>query len=397
MEIQNFIKNNNIENYDNLKNTLEASPYNLKFKEDADFPDIFLVHPSETSDLTLKLVRECNGLILEKSTFKILCYTFEKCEDGLTLPESLDKDNLFIEKALEGTLVRYYCHNDKWILSTKKCIDSAKSRWISEKSFYELFLDCVKNVCFDVNLLNKNYCYSFLILHNDNNIVVKYKSPMLYHISTRDMTTLKEMNHSIGINTISKEYIKREDIDDTIKMIMETQSLDIEGYIFVNANGKRWKLRTPIFNRARELWGNTNNRIFRYIELRKDTNLLHEYLIYFPEDKYDFMNYEQKISAVANDISHYYSEKHILKKDIKIPFYYAKFIYKIHGEFFKDKVKVNYNRIMIDLLQVDTKQMCHMINNYEKSFFQKNDVQNQTQPQETEQVEIEHDPTITGF
>jgi hypothetical protein len=51
-----------------------------------------------------------------------------------------------------------------------------------------------------------------------------------------------------------------------------------KGVVFIDENYNRWKLRTAIFNHARELWGNTNNRMFRYMELRKDSNLLHEYL-----------------------------------------------------------------------------------------------------------------------
>jgi hypothetical protein len=386
MDIQNFIKNNNIDNFDNLKSILENTPFNLKIKEDTNFPNIFLIHTSDNSDLNIKLVRECNGLVMEKETFKILCYTFDKCSDSLTLPENLDKEDLFIENALEGTLVRYYCYNNEWILSTKKCIDSSKSRWISKKSFNDLFIDCVKNTYFDVNLLNKNYCYSFLILHNENNIVVKYKSPILYHISTRDMDTLKEVNHSIGINNIQRNYVARENIDNTIMSVNNTRSLDLEGCIFIDGNFNRWKLRTPIFNRARELWGNTNNRIFRYIELRKDPNLLHEYLLYFNEDKYDFMNFENKISLVANDILRFYSEKHIMKKETKIPFYYSKIIYKLHGDFYKDKVKVNYNKIMVELLQVDTKQMCHMINNFEKSLIQPSNTETNTESEVMEVV-----------
>ena len=144
-------------------------------------------------------------------------------------------------------------------------------------------------------------------------------------------------------------------------------NLNNEGIIFIDTNYNRFKIRTPIYNKARTIWGNTNNRFFRYLELRSDINQLNEYLTYFDRDKSSFIQYEYKIAELCNNILSYYFAKHVTKTLDKVPFYYTKIIYKLQGDYYKNKVKTDYNKIMITLLEYEPKQICFMINNYEKS------------------------------
>jgi hypothetical protein len=374
MELTNFIKNNNISNYEVLKNTLENEPYNLKIKEDNDFPNLFLIHNSDKSNKDLDIVKECNGIILEKELFRIVCYSFNKCSDQLTLPDNLNKNNLFIENSIEGTLVRYFYYNGQWILCTKKCINSNKSRWISNKNFFILFEECLVNNNI-LDRLNQNYCYSFIITHPENNIVVNYKEPFLYHISTRDMISMNEVEVDIGVFKLTRTLIPEDNIENIIESVMNTKQLYYEGLIFIDTNYNRWKIRSPYFNRAREVWGNTNNRLFRFIELRKDINLLHEYLIYFPFDSNLFNTYEYRIKVLCSHILEIYVNKYILKNsNEKIPFYLAKIIYKLHGDFIKDKIKTDLNKIGLTLLNTDTKLLCFMLNHYEKSLIKQEEI-----------------------
>jgi len=370
MELNNYINANEIRSHEDLKNILEKEPFYLNFKEDKDYPNLLLIHTTEKSDYNNIIVRECNGIIIEKENLKILCYTFDKCVDQneeSKIPDYIDKNNLYLENAVEGTLMRYFNYNGEWILSTKKCIDAKKARWMSTKSFYELFEDYMKmNGISIIDRLNPEYCYSFILIHPENNIVINYDVPFIYHISTRNMTTLKEFQTSIGISNIPRTYIENDKIEETIENLLNIRELNFEGYIFTDTNYNRWKIRTLYFNRARELWGNTNNRIFRYMELRKDNELLHEYLMYFPQDRNIFLNFEYKLKLLASDILKYYVEKHITKKIEKVPYYYVKIIYRLHGDFYKNKVKTDLNKVGLTLLEIDAKQLCFILNHYEK-------------------------------
>lgn len=388
MEISYFIREKQISNYETFKNILESTPFNLKVKEDVDYPNLFLIcnqneiiSPSESEiqqflpHNIMNIIRECNGLIMEKDTFKIICYTFNKCLEDSSLDESLDTDNLYVEPALEGTLMRLYYYNNKWNISTKKCIDASKSKWLSEKSFYDLFLECLGNYNIDENLTTTN-CYSFILTHPENNIVIKYSNPQLYHISTRDLLNLNEIDATIGIVKLNRQSVEKEYLPILIGQLLNDSNLSYEGYILIDTKYNRQKLKTFIYKKARDIWGNTNNRFMRFLELRKDLNMLNEYLTYYPCDKDNFINYEDKISYLANDILKYYMLKHVNKENIKIPFYFSKIIYKLHGDFFKNRVKTDYNKIMLTLLDLDPKKICFICNHHDKSKLE--NVQNYT-------------------
>ena len=369
MELTNFIQKNNITNFESLKSILENDPYNLKIKEDNTLQTLCLIHNQDKSDFNNKIVNECNGIILDKNTLKIICYTFDKCEETNS-PNNLDTNQLFIEYSMEGSLIRLYNYDNKWMLSTKRCIDAGKSKWLSTKNFVELFYECLG----DINLLDQSidpkYCYSFIISHPENNIIAKEIVPTLYHVSTRDMDTLKEVTLNIGVPVLARNTIPnntQEFIQDLILEMSNDTNKFYEGYMLIDNNYNRWKLQKPYFKKMRNLWGNNNNRFFRYLELRNDINLLQEYLGYFQTDKNDFLKYESDINNFAQIILEYYSRKHISKIDKNVPFYFSKLIYKLHGDYFKTRIKTDHNKIMLALLELDPKQICFMMNKHKEA------------------------------
>jgi hypothetical protein len=366
MELIKFIQNNNINNYENLKSILESETYNLKIKEDNDYPDLFLIHTQNNSPFNIPLVNECNGLILEKTSLKIVCYTFNKCLDTIDLNNignNININQLYMEKSLEGTLVRLFYYNNKWILSTKKCIDASKSKWVSDKNFLQLFIECSDKYDY-FNNLNTNYCYSFIIMHPENKIIVNYTHPDICHISTRDLISLNEIDINIGVPKSVRTLISFSDFDCTVCNIENDNTLFCEGYIFIDESFNRIKIVKPFYSKIKNIWGNTNNRLYRYLELRKDYVLLNEYLLFFSNDRTKFIEYEDKIKNLAIGILDIYFSKHVKKNNIKIPFFLSKLIYKLHGDYFKDKIKMSYDKVMLALLDLEPKNLCFIINKY---------------------------------
>jgi hypothetical protein len=372
MELLKLIKAENVTEYINLKNILENEPYFLKIKEDKTYPNLFLICGQDNSDYSLKIVNECNGIILDKNTLSIVCYTFDKCPEQNVLNPLLNIEpcNLFFEPVYEGTLIRAYFHENKWMISTKKCIDPSKSNWVSNRSFMELFNDAISiqnpNI---LAHLNSEYCYSFILMHPENNIIMKVHYPQLFHISTRDMRTFTEINTDIPLIPHLERNPFSISFDELNNYIENDNTLDIEGYMLIDINYNRQKFKKKFFNYVRDLWGNTNNRFFRYIELRQNVEKLNEYLSYFSGDRNVFNQFEINISQMAQNILHYYSEKHVNKKAIKLPYYYAKFIYKLHGDFINTKIFTEYNKVMYELWILEPKKVCFMYNSWIKSAY----------------------------
>ena len=283
------------------------------------------------------------------------------------IDNSLLNSDLYIEPAYEGTLVRVFYSNQTWQFSTKKMINANNAHWVSPKSFGELFLE-IFNQEILVNL-NKNHCYSFLMSHNENNVVLKYDKNFLIHICTVDLVQNCEIEVDIGIQKNSRVKIENSNNDYLIPYIEELKNNGHNteaGYILITSDYKRQKINKKLYSEHRELWGNTNNRLFRYLHLRKNNDILMKYLNYFTTDKELFLKYEHYLMGISTYILDVYRNRHMTKTIQKIPFYMRDIIYKIHGMYLKTKNKVVFQDVNLMLYELDEKRFCFIINHIEK-------------------------------
>src|SRR3990167_4304531 len=63
-----------------------------------------------------------------------------------------------------------YNVENKWYISTRRCIDASKSIWIKGISYYDMFLQ----IGLDFATLNPNYCYQYVLVHYLNKNIVTY-------------------------------------------------------------------------------------------------------------------------------------------------------------------------------------------------------------------------------
>jgi hypothetical protein len=366
-----FLQQNNISNFDLLKTFLENDPYKLKIKEDTKYPTLCIIINGDESNINEPIVRFCNGIILDKESLKIICYTFIKCMEENTINPELFTGNLYIEPSYEGTLIRVFHYNNEWFFSTKKMINARRAKWVSSKSFFDLFQETLPNPNID-EYLDKTKCYSFLLIHHENNVVIRYPKNNIIHISTFDSVNQCECEATIdhGIMKSIRQPISfqnQEEFMNYVQALKNDKNIDNEGIMFINNNYVRQKFKKDLYVFIRNLWGNTNSRFYRYLELRKNPSDIQNYLIYFEKDKILFSNYEEKIGQVALEIYNLYATKYISKTEgTKIPYYLKDFIYAIHGNFLKTRVKVKHEDIMIYILSLDAAKFCYIINQMKK-------------------------------
>ena len=366
----NFLKENNITDIELLKQFISGDSYKLKFKEDN---NLILIFNDNNSNLNDDLVKFFNGVIIEKSSLKVVCFTLEKCMEEDKVDDRLFNKDLIIQPVFEGTLIRLYYYNNKWNVSTKKMIDAFNAKWSSSKTFGEMFMEIFPN--FQISLENTNYCYSFLMGHKDNNII-EIDNNYLIHLNTVDLINNtyinNQFNDSLQYIKSIREYSKgltsmsQEALVSYITSLKNDAGLNDIGYMLINENGDCQKFMKNKFMEIRELWGNTNNRLFRYLNLRKNPDNLKKYLEVFPNDKKSFLSFEHYLMNIATFILNVYRNRHISKKITKVPFYLRDTIYKIHGFYLQTKNKVNFNDVNVILHDLDEKKFCFIINNIEK-------------------------------
>ncbi len=359
MEFKQFLNINNLTTFESIKNVLENEQYNMKIKESDLYPSLYLVCQTDKSDNSIPWVRECNGIILEKETNKIVCYSFKKCKDIDTVDTDINLDAARLEIAVDGVLIRVYNYNGIWMISTKKCIDAKKARWLTKKSFHEMFEEVFPTE--SIGRMDVNEVYSFILCHPENNMVVRYETPKIYHIATRNMITGEEYDKDIGIENVPKQMVVNRDLSILNQLATEYQ-LNYEGYVLVDSTFNRQKIASPFFKRAREVWGNTNNRFLRYCEIRKEgPTLMEEYLKYFTNDKDLFLEYEKRFTDFGKKVYDTYRARHTNRKQINIPPYMKRVIYDLHGDFLKSRQMTTMVKVMHWISNYDSKLILDLI------------------------------------
>ncbi len=392
MDFVNYIRNQNISTFDALKEHLKDETIQIRVKEDKNYPDIFVLCHDDNTIKTSPIYHCSNGLIMKKLDLTPLCFSFNKMEENdvseedlkndilFRVDENLDLDNAHLEYSLEGTLIRVWKYvNEETgeienMISTKRCIDARRARWISEKNFKELFLESMKDFNFDN--IKEGYTYSFLLTHPENNMVVQYDKPISYHISTLNMSTMLEEDVLLeNVERVPKQIINKSNVLQYISYIYNTEIFNIEGYIIVDKNFKRQKFVAPAYLKAKSIYGNSNSTMYKYFSIRKDVEKLNEYLKMFPKDIPDFNGYEYNFYQIATQIHKLYVNKFITKpKDesgallmIPVPFYLKKIVYGLHSDFKEKKIKTTLEKVFHKLSELDVNLQCfiynHMINN----------------------------------
>ena len=323
---------------DLLKNVNETflKDNHIKKITDKDYPNLYLLkYDKDKSDFNVEGVKQTRGILLEKETNNILCYSLDKFEDKNNLINVDDIKEWEFEDAIDGTQIRLYYYDSKWISTTARRIDAKKSKWNYVKTFYELFKDVEHLI--DYELLNKDYTYTFILKHIENRIVSSVTKNELIHIHTRNNKTLEEVDVDIKVPKPRKfQFLSFDDF------ITDVSKLDFEnkGYV-VKCNNKRYMFQSKEYEEVRDLKGNHLNINYNYLELLKN-NKLDDFLDYFPEFQIKFQSVIQKIDDLGLQLHDLYIQKNV-KKEITLNDVfkdYRKILYNLHGIYINEKTVI---------------------------------------------------------
>ena len=89
-------------------------------------------------------------------------------------------DDFQLEELVEGTMINLFWNNylNDWELATKSSIGGKYSFYQdNKKTFRTMFLEALNHQHMELEDLNKNLCYSFILQHPENRIVIPFKHP----------------------------------------------------------------------------------------------------------------------------------------------------------------------------------------------------------------------------
>ena len=269
----------------------------------------------------------------------------------------VDKTEYIIaEEFIEGTMINVFWDSSigmggAWEIATRNKVGAQSYFYKTPhaKTFRDMFTEAcnVNGLVFD--LLNRNCCYSFVMQHPDNRIVVPFKTPQIYLVqvceimNTEDGKTnvfVCDMNdvktYAIWTSTSVKfpnVYNDWHTYSDLIDKYASINTLyDVVGVIIRNIpTGERCKIRNPVYEYVRQLRGNQPKLQYQYLCLRKEGKVS-DFLKFYPENKKDFSVFRDQLHLFTKTLFQNYISCYIKKEKPLLEFYpqYRTHIFNIH-------------------------------------------------------------------
>jgi hypothetical protein len=306
-KLQEFIAQHN-----NWENILSNAPYCIKISRDVKFGKrlILFKYSQQDSDFSNDIVKECRGIILDEDTFEIISYSYNKFFNFLE-PNAAEVDwaSAKVLQKIDGSLIKVVKFSDQEILvSTNGVIDAFKCELNSQigspyDNFGELFWEAVRNQMIDcghslddtdpvewlADKLLLNTTYMFELCSPYSCVIVPHKETKLYFHGWRDNVSLKESPFNICILANVFDCPMDYNLKSLDECVAATQAMpwDEEGYVVVDKNFNRVKIKSPAYCAIHHLAPNGNLSIRRAIDLYMENEQL-EFLAYFPEYKSAF-------------------------------------------------------------------------------------------------------------
>jgi hypothetical protein len=272
------------------------------------------------ADKNLEIVRECRGLILNYNTLEPVSTPLLKWGN---YGESYAHNDIDITKSkvlekVDGTCIGlYWCElTNKWQVQTLKQIEAEETvkGWAmnSETDFTwaELFWTTFKNYSGLelLNKLDKDYTYIFELCTQWNRVVIKYDKPTIFFLALKNKKTLKEEHpeNCILYTVFDKPKLyDYSNIDTILKIAKEQLTKDEEGFILVDDNFQRIKIKSAQY--VAEHYKSTVITINTIVEIVLQ-NEQDEWLISFPEYKELIDIIKEEIKLLGERIDTFYKD-----------------------------------------------------------------------------------------
>jgi hypothetical protein len=248
-----------------------------------------------------------NGVVVNRKTNEIVCFGYETSREVLPAAELLRRRNgnfcgmvtedeaqellpaglgtypyitpndlskytnddvKCYQSMVDGILIRVYYDPsaETWRIGTGRSIDAAKSVWTG-KSFSQLFLETgYWQLIMDAETLNKRHCYMFVFCHPGNQQVHRHKTIRLYHVLTRDLETLEEIDVDLGIQRMPAFPGQIEKPIDALSLMHDCTDTN-QGIMIIMKNGLRIPIMSNEYNVINGLRGNYANLRCRILEI----------------------------------------------------------------------------------------------------------------------------------
>ena len=323
--------------------------------------------------------------IVTNSEGKILSYSPPKSHNPEKFMELYpDSSNpLYAEEFIEGTMINVFFNSSCgvsgcWQIATRNTVGAEVTYFKLEtaKTFNVMFMEACNACNFNINTLNPEYSYSFVLQHPNNRIVLPIKTPQLYLVAVykifhtpEDIQIVQHPLSRVIVNglwhtsTINfPKIIPFTSYTDLIKTYASPNtSYDIMGIIVKNyETGERTKFRNPIYEEVKHLRGNQPKLQYQYLHLRKEGKIP-EFIKFYPELKPQLSSFREQVHMFTNTLHQNYLSCYVKKEKPLKQFsdQYRTHMFKLH--------EIYINELMPQKLFITNTIVINYVNNLHPS------------------------------
>ena len=294
---------------------LSSEPYCISISRDDIFGRqlVMFKYDQTRSDLSIPLVQECRGLILDAVSLEVVSYPFNKFFNyGEPLAVDVDWKSAYVTQKLDGSIIKVVNLDGNFLISTNGMIDAFKCNLPENygrpfDTFGELFMEGLKwygirKEDFD-RLFKPGITYMFELTSPWNQVVVNWNVTKAWFIGQRDNSTFKETffgDSELADVFDTPKVFPITNVDECVKAAQELPDNE-EGYVVVDRDFNRIKIKSPRYIQLHYMAGNQIWSPTRVMEIIRD-NEISEYVAYFPKFKVAFDAIKAKYDSYARNL-----------------------------------------------------------------------------------------------
>jgi len=271
-------------------------------------------------------VQECRGLILEKDTWNFMSLAFTKFFNAdESNAHKVDWNTAHVLEKMDGTLIQVYWDwtNEEWYAGTTGTAEGEGE--VNNKmgsTFNSLFWDTVtKKYALNPCMLDKDHVYVFELTTPYNIVVKPHGESSATLLTVRNRVTLKELSwkdlymasESLRVPLVKKFDLNANNVGVLLKTF-ENMPWSEEGYVVVDANFNRIKIKNPAYVAVHHLKGKTaEHNIITIVK----SNEIEEFASTFPERRDELFRLKENYDKLTDKLNDVWSELIVRKpKDI---------------------------------------------------------------------------------
>jgi|TARA_B110000483_G_scaffold158511_1_gene188097 hypothetical protein len=260
-------------------------------------------------------------------------------------------NDYILEELVEGTMINLFWNDyiNDWDMTTKGSIGGRYSFYQdNKKTFREMFLEAMIEQQVEFSDFNKKICYSFVLQHPENRIVVPFKEKKIILVamySIDDNIKLLNKNDCDIKNVLFPKTLKQftdykgenwEDLNNYFKeMDIDYQITGVN--IYNPKTGERSKIRNPNYEYVRHLKGNSPKIQYQYYCLR-NMGKVKEFLKYYGEYRNHFAKLRETLHNWTGNLHKNYISCYIKKEKplMDFPKKYRTHMFLLHQIYIND-------------------------------------------------------------